>query len=278
MPSLDELPEGDPAGALEQFAVIKLNGGLATTMGLRSPKSLLEAREGRTFLDIIIGQTLALRRRFGVRLPLELMDSEATRDETLAALAKHPELSSDGIPPDFMQSMIPKLDAESLRAGELARPAVAGMEPSRSRRHLRRAAAVGHAGDAARAGLSVRDDLQLRQPRRDAGPADRRVRRRRGDPVPDGGVRGDRGRPQGRPHRPPPRRRTARPARGRADARRRPGVVSRLPPLALLQLEHAVGRSERARRAARAVRRRARTAADHQPQDRGSRATRARRP
>jgi hypothetical protein len=71
VPSLDELPEGDPAGALEQFAVVKLNGGLATTMGLRSPKSLLEAREGRTFLDIIIGQTLALRRRFGVRLPLE---------------------------------------------------------------------------------------------------------------------------------------------------------------------------------------------------------------
>jgi UTP--glucose-1-phosphate uridylyltransferase len=113
VPSLEELPEGDPAGALEQYAVIKLNGGLATTMGLRSPKSLLEAREGRTFLDIIIGQTLALRRRFGVRLPLELMDSEATRDETLAALAKHPELSSDDLPPDFMQSMIPKLDAES---------------------------------------------------------------------------------------------------------------------------------------------------------------------
>jgi UTP--glucose-1-phosphate uridylyltransferase len=113
VPSLDELPEGDLAGALEQFAVIKLNGGLATTMGLRSPKSLLEAREGRTFLDIIIGQTLALRRRFGVRLPLELMDSEATRDETLAALAKHPELATDGISPDFMQSMIPKLDAES---------------------------------------------------------------------------------------------------------------------------------------------------------------------
>ena len=113
VPALEDLPEGDPAGALEQFAVIKLNGGLATTMGLRSPKSLLEAREGLTFLDIIIGQTLALRRRFGVRLPLELMDSEATRDETLAALANHPELSNDGLAPDFMQSMIPKLDAET---------------------------------------------------------------------------------------------------------------------------------------------------------------------
>jgi UTP--glucose-1-phosphate uridylyltransferase len=113
VPSLEELPEGDPAGALEQFAVIKLNGGLATTMGLRSPKSLIEAREGRSFLDIIVGQTLALRRRFGVRLPLVLMDSEATREETLAALAKHPELAGDGIPADFMQSMIPKLEAET---------------------------------------------------------------------------------------------------------------------------------------------------------------------
>ena len=113
VPALDELPEGEPAEALEQFAVIKLNGGLATTMGLRSPKSLVEAREGYTFLDIIIGQTLALRKRFDVRLPLVLMDSEATRQETLEALEKHPEIRVEGLPVDFMQSMIPKLDAES---------------------------------------------------------------------------------------------------------------------------------------------------------------------
>src|SRR5437763_4079024 len=105
VPSLEELPEGDPAGALEQFAVIKLNGGLATTMGLRSPKSLIEAREGRSFLDIIVGQTLALRRRFGVRLPLVLMNSQATREETLRALEAYPDLEV-GLPLDFLQSMI----------------------------------------------------------------------------------------------------------------------------------------------------------------------------
>jgi UTP--glucose-1-phosphate uridylyltransferase len=44
-----------------------------------------------------------------------LMDSEATREETLAALAEHPELESDGLPLDFLQSMIPKLEADSLR-------------------------------------------------------------------------------------------------------------------------------------------------------------------
>jgi UTP--glucose-1-phosphate uridylyltransferase len=114
VPQLDALPEpGDPA-VLDRFAVIKLNGGLATTMGLQRPKSLIEARDGRSFLEIIIGQTLALRRRYGVRLPLILMDSEATQAETLEALSHHDELSVDGLDLDFLQSMIPKLEAESL--------------------------------------------------------------------------------------------------------------------------------------------------------------------
>jgi UTP--glucose-1-phosphate uridylyltransferase len=112
--TLEDLPEPDGGDALDAVAVIKLNGGLATSMGLQRPKSLVEARDGRSFLEIIIGQTIALRERHGVRLPLILMDSEATRDETLAALREHPELATEGLPADFMQSMIPKLDAESL--------------------------------------------------------------------------------------------------------------------------------------------------------------------
>jgi UTP--glucose-1-phosphate uridylyltransferase len=111
--SLAELPGADNAAALERVALIKLNGGLATTMGLRSPKSLIEARDGHSFLDIIVGQTLALRRKHGIRLPLILMDSESTRSETLAALARYPELG-DGLPRDFLQSMVPKLDARDL--------------------------------------------------------------------------------------------------------------------------------------------------------------------
>jgi UTP--glucose-1-phosphate uridylyltransferase len=114
VPSLTDLAELDDPTVLDRFAVIKLNGGLATTMGLQAPKSLLEAREGRSFLEIIIGQTLALRRRYAARLPLVLMDSEATQEETLAALAGHDGLAVDSLPPDFLQSMIPKLEAESL--------------------------------------------------------------------------------------------------------------------------------------------------------------------
>ena len=110
--ALEDLPEGD-GDALDRVAVIKLNGGLATTMGLRSPKSLVEAREGRSFLDIIIGNTLALRQRYGARLPLVLMNSQATREDTLQALKSHPDLDT-GLPVHFLQSMEPKLDAESL--------------------------------------------------------------------------------------------------------------------------------------------------------------------
>jgi UTP--glucose-1-phosphate uridylyltransferase len=114
VPSLDQLPEADPSTALKGVALIKLNGGLATTMGLQQPKSLVQARDGRSFLEIIVGQTLALRRRYGVRLPLVLMNSDATRAATEQALAEHSEIEQEGIEPDFMQSMIPKLEAEEL--------------------------------------------------------------------------------------------------------------------------------------------------------------------
>jgi UTP--glucose-1-phosphate uridylyltransferase len=114
VPRLAELPELDDPAVLDRFAVVKLNGGLATTMGLEHPKSLVEAREGHSFLEIIIGQTLALRRRNNARLPLVLMDSEATQDDTLKALADHDDLAVEGVAPDFLQSMIPKLEAKSL--------------------------------------------------------------------------------------------------------------------------------------------------------------------
>ena len=113
VPALGELPSADPAEALRDVAVIKLNGGLATTMGLRGPKSLVHAKEGKSFLDIIVGQTLNLRRRHGIRLPLLLMNSQATQADTEQALARYPELDA-GLGLTFMQSMIPKLKAETL--------------------------------------------------------------------------------------------------------------------------------------------------------------------
>jgi UTP--glucose-1-phosphate uridylyltransferase len=114
VPRLEDLPDVDPVTALERVAVIKLNGGLATSMGLQQPKSLLEARDGRSFLEIIIGQTVALRERYGLSLPLLLMNSESTHWATLAVLSDYPEITTPHMAPDFLQSMVPKLDAETL--------------------------------------------------------------------------------------------------------------------------------------------------------------------
>ena len=41
---------------LNKLAVLKLNGGLGTTMGCVGPKSVIEVREGMTFLDLSVRQ------------------------------------------------------------------------------------------------------------------------------------------------------------------------------------------------------------------------------
>jgi len=111
VPSTDELPEPDPS-ALERAVVLKLNGGLGTSMGMTKAKSLLEVKEGHTFLDVIARQVLDLRERQGAEIPLLLMNSFATRDDSLAALERYPELKLEGLPLDFVQGKVPKLLAD----------------------------------------------------------------------------------------------------------------------------------------------------------------------
>ena len=113
VPTLDELPDADARGVLDRLAVIKLNGGLGTSMGLRTPKSLIDVKPGHSFLDIVALQVLHLRKRHGARLPLVLMNSFSTRDASLEALRRHPDLASD-VPADFLQSREPKLLADTL--------------------------------------------------------------------------------------------------------------------------------------------------------------------
>ena len=100
-------------GALGRAIVLKLNGGLGTSMGMNGPKSLLPVKNGLTFLDIIVHQVLYLRRTTGARLPLVLMNSFSTRDETLAALAQFQDFHQQ-IPLDFVQHKQPKIWKDSL--------------------------------------------------------------------------------------------------------------------------------------------------------------------
>jgi UTP--glucose-1-phosphate uridylyltransferase len=113
LPALEDLPEGD-SSLVDAAVVIKLNGGLGTSMGMTKAKSLIEAKDGLTFLEVVVGQVVALRERFGARVPLVLMHSFATRDDSLAALRAHPEIASD-VPLDFVQNKVPKIRADDLQ-------------------------------------------------------------------------------------------------------------------------------------------------------------------
>src|SRR5215210_5991506 len=113
----DGLPDEVDAEALDRAVVIKLNGGLGTSMGMEKAKSLLDVKEGHTFLDIIVHQILELRSAHGARLPLVLMDSFATSEDTLAALRDHPEIESD-LPADFLQNKEPKIRVDDLHPVE----------------------------------------------------------------------------------------------------------------------------------------------------------------
>ncbi|MCB0168132.1 MAG: UTP--glucose-1-phosphate uridylyltransferase, partial [Anaerolineae bacterium] len=88
--------------ALPQTVLLKLNGGLGTSMGLDQAKSLLMVKNGLSFLDIIAHQALH------AGIPLVLMNSFVTRDDSLAALDKYPDLQGK-IPLDFLQHKIPKI-------------------------------------------------------------------------------------------------------------------------------------------------------------------------
>ncbi|MEN5075632.1 UTP--glucose-1-phosphate uridylyltransferase [Isoptericola cucumis] len=113
----------DTAEALSRTAIIKLNGGLGTSMGMDRAKSLLTVRrtaegEDLSFLDVIVKQVQAARAATGAPLPLLLMNSFRTQDDSLAALARHDGVGVDGLPLDFLQNREPKLRADTLEPVE----------------------------------------------------------------------------------------------------------------------------------------------------------------
>ncbi len=111
MESLADVEVGEEAGAaaLRTTAVIKLNGGLGTSMGMDRAKSLLCVRRGLSFLDIIARQVLHLRKQHGAPLPLIFMNSFRTSADTMAALARYEDLPVEGLPLEFLQNKEPKL-------------------------------------------------------------------------------------------------------------------------------------------------------------------------
>jgi len=94
---------------LEKLAVIKLNGGLGTSMGLKKAKTLLKIKGEYNFLDVIAHQILHLRKESGKDIPLLLMHSFNTRQDSLSYLEKYSNLALPHIPLDFVQNKFPKI-------------------------------------------------------------------------------------------------------------------------------------------------------------------------
>jgi UTP--glucose-1-phosphate uridylyltransferase len=119
LPRLEDMGQFEEAGraALAHAAVLKLNGGLGTSMGLERAKSLLTAREGLSFLDVIVRQNLAARKPHGQPIPLIFMNSFNTDEDTLAVLERYPELRG-AVPETMLQHKVPKVLQDGLAPAE----------------------------------------------------------------------------------------------------------------------------------------------------------------
>ena len=109
-----EIDDETAAAAIGNTVVIKLNGGLGTSMGMARAKSLLCVRRGLSFLDVIARQVLHLRREYGATLPLIFMNSFRTSADTRAALARYSDLEVEGLPIEFLQNKEPKIGVKDL--------------------------------------------------------------------------------------------------------------------------------------------------------------------
>jgi UTP--glucose-1-phosphate uridylyltransferase len=114
VPHFDDLGERTSGGGTElhkKTVMLKLNGGLGTSMGLNRAKSVLTVKEHLNFLDIIIRQTLERG------CPLLFMNSFNTREDTDEILKRYPKLRGS-LPLTFLQHRVPKIDRRTLEAVE----------------------------------------------------------------------------------------------------------------------------------------------------------------
>mmetsp|Transcript_10166 Transcript_10166/g.34553 ORF Transcript_10166/g.34553 Transcript_10166/m.34553 type:complete len:463 (-) Transcript_10166:227-1615(-) len=113
LPRLESLKVSPDATLLKKTVMLKLNGGLGTGMGLDKAKSLLEVKDGQTFLDLIAMQARSMRAEFQVPLAFMLMNSFSTSKDTLEFLAKYKDLGT-GSDLEFVQNKAPKVTAADL--------------------------------------------------------------------------------------------------------------------------------------------------------------------
>ena len=107
-----DLPNSDSVAFLNKLAVVKLNGGLGTSMGCVGPKSVIEVRDGMSFLDLSVRQIEHLNRTYNVNVPFVLMNSFNTDEDTGNIIKKYEGHNIDIL--TFNQSRYPRVVKESL--------------------------------------------------------------------------------------------------------------------------------------------------------------------
>ena len=109
--SLSSVPSDNSKLLLEKLVVVKLNGGLGTSMGCEGPKSLITVRNDMTFLDIVVRQIQYINNLYGSSVPLVLMNSFNTDEETKRIEERYKSQVSFYT---FCQSKFPRLEKETL--------------------------------------------------------------------------------------------------------------------------------------------------------------------
>jgi len=97
---------------LDKLVVIKLNGGLGTSMGCSGPKSVIPVRNDLTFLDLTVQQIEHLNKRYNADVPLVLMNSFNTDEDTMKIIRKYSGFNVSI--KTFNQSRYPRINKESL--------------------------------------------------------------------------------------------------------------------------------------------------------------------
>jgi len=109
---LPKVESGAYADISKKLCVLKLNGGLGTTMGCTGPKSVIEVHSELSFLDLTVAQIEHLNHTHNANVPLILMNSFNTHEETLKVVKKYDNIGAQIL--SFNQSRFPRISKESL--------------------------------------------------------------------------------------------------------------------------------------------------------------------
>uniref|UniRef100_A0A6B2L365 UTP--glucose-1-phosphate uridylyltransferase n=1 Tax=Arcella intermedia TaxID=1963864 RepID=A0A6B2L365_9EUKA len=112
MATLSHCSDDEAKELAKKLAVLKLNGGLGTSMGCVGPKSAIEVRSGETFLDLTVKQIQHLNKTTGGDVPLVLMNSFNTHEDTAKLLEKYNLGGVNFL--TFNQSKFPRIVKDSL--------------------------------------------------------------------------------------------------------------------------------------------------------------------